>query len=1018
MKFKQLIKILALFKIIVFSQGVFAEDIDLFLDNPGIPQSQPNILFMIDNSANWSATLVQSTGEKKYQAEHKALLEVLTDAGFTDKMRAGIMTFAHSNDPKGGKVIAAVKPLDSTYQNTLANMLYPNGIYVLGDEQLDGTNNAPYASSLNEAFLYFSGLAPKSGTMDGDHDPDALASPIQYASPAHDLNNACARNFIILVANGSPDSGENNYAEGLLTELGGRFSSDPISLSPDKFEANWGDEFARYMSRTDVAPDQDMKQNTIIHVIDVFDPDKENTLTHKGARSFLKSIAKQGKGRYFTAKTSSEIVSAIETILENEVLAIDNAFASTALPVSVNVRGTNLNQVYIGVFRPDSQKSPRWFGNLKLYQLAVDPATDTVFMADVNGLRVENPTTGFVVSDAISFWTHDSSFWNFDPKGTPLSGSDSPDGEIVEKGAAGQQLRENYSTSPRNLYTCTGSCSSGSLLSSTPFTDSNTNITQSALGATSSSERTDLINWVRGDDTQDENSDASTADVRSSIHGDVLHSRPAVINYNRTGNDDDIVTYYGANDGVFHAIKGGKTATHGYELWGFIPKEFFGKLKRLYDNTPIGDTYGPKPYFVDGSISVYQEDDNDDGKLVAADGDKVYVYLSMRRGGRLIYALDVSDPNAPKFLWKRDYSNTGYGELGQTWSEPKVTKINLDGTAKIVLIFGAGYDPDANDANPAGIATMGRGVFVVDALTGNVIWQAGPSPSGSTYSETVVDMLFSIPSDVTVINRDSDGSGYADRVYVGDTGGNLWRIDIGDTDPSNWKVHKLAFVGGIDANARKFLFPPDVVYDGDANGPYDAVLIGSGDREHPFDTTIVNRFYMFKDRKTGLDGSGQVIIVEGDLYDATANLIQEGTESEQEAAKTELLAAKGWYITLNPGEKVVSSSITVSGGTFFNTNQPTPPDSTSCSSLGIARNYVVNFDDAAASLELDGSSGLTTTDRYNVVSGGGLPPSPVPAIVEIDGKKHQAVISGIPVMTPPNTKLEVRKRVFWYKEME
>ena len=34
----------------------------------------------------------------------------------------------------------------------------------------------------------------------------------------------------------------------------------------------------------------------------------------------------------------------------------------------MNVRGTNLNQVYIGVFRPDANKSPRWLGNLKLYQ--------------------------------------------------------------------------------------------------------------------------------------------------------------------------------------------------------------------------------------------------------------------------------------------------------------------------------------------------------------------------------------------------------------------------------------------------------------------------------------------------------------------------------------------------------------------------------------------------------------------------------------------------------------------------
>jgi type IV pilus assembly protein PilY1 len=47
-------------------------------------------------------------------------------------------------------------------------------------------------------------------------------------------------------------------------------------------------------------------------------------------------------------------------------------------------------------------------------------------------------------------------------------------------------------------------------------------------------------------------------------------------------------------------------------------------------------------------------------------------------------------------------------------------------------------------------------------------------------------------------------------------------------------VNKLATVGYDAVNnnpsRRKFLFPPDVVY----GKEYDAVLIGSGDREHPF----------------------------------------------------------------------------------------------------------------------------------------------------------------------------------------
>ena len=52
-----------------------------------------------------------------------------------------------------------------------------------------------------------------------------------------------------------------------------------------------------------------------------------------------------------------------------KIQAVDSVFAASTLPVSVNVRGTYLNQVYMGVFRPDQNASPRWPGNLKQYKL-------------------------------------------------------------------------------------------------------------------------------------------------------------------------------------------------------------------------------------------------------------------------------------------------------------------------------------------------------------------------------------------------------------------------------------------------------------------------------------------------------------------------------------------------------------------------------------------------------------------------------------------------------------------------
>ena len=459
---------------------------------------------------------------------------------------------------------------------------------------------------------------------------------------------------------------------------------------------------------------------------------------------------------------------------------------------------------------------------------------------------------------------------------------------------------------------------------------------------------------------------AAFTDIRSSVHGDVLHSRPAVVNYNRNGDNNDVVIFYGANDGLFHAVKGGQSSTDGYEKWAFVPTEFYSRFKRLRDNLPAASASNPKPYFADGSVGIYQFDANNDGKFVAADGDKVYLYISMRRGGRFLYAIDVSDPDQPKFMWKRDNSSAGYAELGQTWSEPKVRKIRA--SANPVLIFGGGYDSAVEDLDPVPVGTndtMGRGLFVVDAVTGNVIWQAGPVAPGTLAAgevfKTVSGMTSSIASDVAILDRNSDG--YFDRFYVGDTGGNIWRADINDVSPANWTVNKLASLGFAQAptvgNRRKFLFSPDVVFSNDSNGAYDAVLIGSGDREHPFNgygdtahplvNAVTNRFYMIKDRSTGFSFS-ETTATEADLIDTTDNIIQEGTAGQIKTATDALAAAKGWYITLATGEKTVSSVVTLGNATFFNTNEPTPPAAGICSgNLGRAREYTVDLRTAVPS---------------------------------------------------------------------
>lgn len=543
----------------------------------------------------------------------------------------------------------------------------------------------------------------------------------------------------------------------------------------------------------------------------------------------------------------------------------------------------------------------------------------------------------------------------------------------------------------------------------------------------------DLINWVRGkDSTGEEFGPGGTVTIRPSLHGDVLHSRPVTVNYSGAAG---VVIYYGGNDGVFRAVNGNQTAAIGSvpaggELWGFIPTEFFSKLKRQHDNSPILDLpstvpgISPAPqkkdYFADGSTGIYQKL-NADGTTNTA-----YLYMSMRRGGRLIYALNVTDPADPKYLWK--ITNTGdFTELGQTWSAPKVALIkgynDGSGNAKPVLIFGAGYST-TQDTEPATTDTMGRGIYIADAVTGALVWRAtyGGSSACSAVGVTpatctVSGMNYGIPSDITLVDRDSDG--YIDRLYAVDVGGNVWRVDLqreGNTvnnTPDYWKVNKVASLGG-SSPLRKFFYPPDVV----PTGTFDALIVGSGDREHPFSTATQDRIFMLKDL-VGDDGSGLTTITENDLFEKTSA----NTYTAVATATGGGTPNKGYFINLLAGEKAVNAPLTVAGYTYLGTNQPAASDSCSAN-LGVARGYRLNP--------------LTGGYTFVVYAGGGLPPSPVAGVVNVTvageatsssvpfcigcggdpdcvGPDCASALGGAkPTISVPTS----RTRTYWYQEMD
>ena len=1014
-----------------------ADDTDLFNQPPGSNPLAPNILFILDNTANWSRASQKWVGSSTAgDAEILAIKNFA--AGLTKPANVGLMEFTTSGKT-GGYVRFGVRDM-TIAANNIAFQNILSGIDVNSPSEKVNQSSAGIANTLYEAWLYFKGSASWAG-MDSSADYagnsgltgagkgltngfayTGSATNSAYSSP---IGTNCAKTYIIFIGNNGPAASpaSPSASDPSSTTL----SSYNYTTTPD-VQSAW----TRFLRlRPDLVRGSVAATNGSVttYTIDAYNAQQNTAYT-----TVLKNMAQQGGGKYYQAGSDTDLKNNLQNILA-QIQAVNSVFASASLPVSVSVRGTYLNQVYLGVFRPDASAQPNWVGNLKQYKLGVDTAVTppSLFLADSLGTAAENPTTGFVNPSAVSLWTQASTFWNplyyVNSQGMGLS-SDSPDGDLVEKGGTAQYLRTTFATnqSARNIYTCTGTCTGGSLLSSTPFNTANTAVTSAVLGASSTAEHDAIINWVRGGNTNqddpiplsatDNNTAVATTSIRGFAHGDVLHSRPAVINYGR--NADDIVVFYGSNDGLLHAVKGGQTLSNGdgNELWGFIASEHFPQFKRMRDHTPIISSANPKPYLMDGSPTVYTYSSANDGKIDYTRGDKAYLFIPMRRGGRFIYALDVSNPLTPKFLWKHSNSDTGFAELGQSWSDMRVAKLRYQ--TNPVLIFGLGYDAPANDPTIQGSATMGRGVIMLDATTGSPIWQVGPAAAGATYNKTVVGMTYAIPA--TVALYDSDGDGNIDRIYAVDTGGNVWRINVDDATPSNWTVSQLASLGGIGANARKFLYQPDIV-PADSSNNFDSLLLGSGDREHPFDTAIINRYYMIKDDHglavtraiPVIEGvAGLAIGVPGQLYDTTSNLIQVGTTAQIATAKTAFGLASGWYVTLSTGEKVVDGSTTLAGTVFFGTNTPTAAVANACvGNLGQARLYVLSYLNGSATIDENKSGTLTTIDRSFNRAGGGFPPTPVAISVVIGGKTYQGAISGTQVLTSPGPALGRRYRTFW-----
>ncbi|MCC2637628.1 MAG: Tfp pilus assembly protein tip-associated adhesin PilY1-like protein [Moraxellaceae bacterium] len=838
----------------------------------------------------------------------------------------------------------------------------------------------------------------------------------KYVSPLENTSE-CSANYIYLMSDGEPNnaSNVNNNSNGIT----GGYNQPCTSYS--KIPTSSGNTNTNFSCMMSVAQHLSSGVNQRKAVIRTNTVLFDDTLTGSVVTDMETVADDYGKGQFFHAKTSAQLT---DSLLSTMTSMINQAGSITAPGVAVNQfnRLTHLDQLYYAMFDPDGLTA-RWRGNVKRYRLMFQdtPMADgsikqTTTIVGQDGKPAIDPATTFFSTAAHSFW------------------STSADGNKAVEGGVASMLPL---PAERLIYTYLPAYGTEMTLSTLDEVD--VAAARSLMGLTTDGQVENVFNWLKGYGSiivkdkdpnvagsvptikVDAEAVSDTTKVRNELGG-VLHSQPVLVNYGYTSKTpeaaqldaslQDNMLFFSTMEGMLHAVD----ANTGVESFAFMPKE---KLARA-DEFVLDAEQDLPEFGMDSTWAVWRVDGNKDLKITpdATPADKVWLFGGMRMGGRNYYALDVTDRSKPRLKWvKQGGVDAGFINMGQTWSKPVLGDVKVGGVVKTVLFFAGGYDPKHESAGytAANVSdARGNQLYIVDPDTGKLLWWA--SNTGANLN--VPAMKYSIPAEPKLFDANKDG--LVDAVYVGDLGGQVFRLDINhaaSTDSQIGKrMHLLATVGqGVVANTenqRRFFEPPSVATLLGASGtPYVVVAMGAGYRSHPLDTGTNDFFYVFKDMDA----------LRADLASADENSLQATIEPDNLATVdltvtegVDMTDAMGWKMDLpEDGEKVLATPIILFGEVFFSSYVPRMGSLTSkCDPvIGISKLWRMSVNDGAIKRDTNGDGVVTVEDRFidTVVKGLGGAPQ---LIIGDDGKN--AVITGTGAVRNQDFNSPGMRRTRWF----
>ena len=550
---------------------------------------------------------------------------------------------------------------------------------------------------------------------------------------------------------------------------------------------------------------------------------------------------------------------------------------------------------------------------------------------------------------------------------------------------------------------------------------------RTALGiaALSLSEQIDIVNYLRGERTNEQQSGGSFRN-RSSILGDIINSDPVYVYAENFGYEalpealpvavgdpnryvyfrDEVkpqrrkMIYVSSNDGMVHGFDASSDATNGgVEQFAFVPRAALSPIMASLSQPNYNHQY-----LVDGPLFA------GDAYFGGSWRSVLLGTTGAGNAGKSVFALDVTDPDqfaASKVLWEISSSDvivSAVSQLGYPMGQPIIGRMP---NGRWAAIFGNGWESAESKAR-----------LIVAYLNPDLSdgWTLGTDYCVLTTDSTSNNGLGS-PA-LLDTNRD----GIIDYVYAGDLQGNLWRFKFeppGNQDANcpttasnpKWEMDRKLFqTPAVDcrvkaANGTVSLCSPASTQRQPITSPIEIgppptgqtsgymLLFGTGQYYQASDVNNMSEqaFYAVWDELGNqtatvplTDLVEQTISDEGQITVTNANPPPADLTYDYRITSANPVAypsKKGWYMKLRQppvasptyqGERVVSAPLLRAGRVVFTT---LIPSNDSCSFGGDS--WVMELDlysggrTSAPSFDLNNDRSFSASDMVNnvVVSG-------------------------------------------------